>query len=155
MGGVHFSIDGIDQVQSTFNGLTMDIALSVKKQINLGALRIQKDAVKSVKAVSPGESYTRKGKPMVRSVPGSAPNIMDGNLWKNIVVTTGTGIISKQYFALVRSRMKYSSWLENGTMKMKARPFMKPAFNKHKAKIMKRIVQAVNGTLPKTKKRKK
>jgi len=159
--GVNVELLGLDSIKATFKDLTPEIAKSVRKQINAGALSIKRSAIKDIQKATYGRVY-RKGKGdgvstkiHIASTKGNSPNTDTGHLWKNIVVSTGTGIITKEYFALVRSRAKYSNWLEDGTTKMAARPFMKPALNKNKDRIMKRIVQAVNGTLPKPKKRPK
>ncbi len=148
---VTVEVKGLKQLQFALGELTPDIALAVRQQINAGALAIERTVLKSIRAVSPGTHYKRKGQPMVRSVAGDAPNVMDGNLRKLIKVTTSKGLITKGYFATIHSGAMYSQFLEKGTSKMRARPFMKPAFDKHKDQIAKRIAKAVNGAIPKTK----
>ena len=43
----------------------------------------------------------------------------------------------------IRSRADYSKYLEYGTSKMLARPYMFPALEKHRSKIEQRVRRAV------------
>jgi len=83
-------------------------------------------AVRSIASRSAGKTETRSRprRKVVVSRPGDAPNTDRGRL------------ISSVQFAFDKARMvgtvfsglKYARWLEFGTRKMKARPWLRPAF---------------------------
>jgi len=146
---VSIKVEGLKKLEKRFTDITPDVAKAVRKQINAGALKIHKDINKSLNNTSHGitTKKTKAGKTHTASLPGHAPNNDTGNLRKNIVVTTGTGLITKGYFALVRSRAKYSRALEEKTKHMAARPFMEPAFKKNIKQITANIMKAVRGEI--------
>ena len=140
---VSIKVEGLKKLEKRFTDITPDVAKAVRKQINAGANKIRKDIDDSFKNGSHGRTFkkTKDGKTHTASLPGMAPNIDTANLRKNVVVTTGTGLITKGYFALVRSRAKYSRALEDGTKNMAARPFMEPAYKKN--------IKQITGTMVK------
>ena len=85
----------------------------------------------------------RKGKIMFRSKPGDAPNKMDGDLEKNIRVSTGKYDMGKTYYAEVRSEVPYAKSLEYGTKKMAKRPYMIPAMKKNETVIEELVKKAI------------
>lgn len=145
-------LNGDDEIQAKFKSIISNTPISTRKAINAAALMVKATAQKSIKLQTAGESYTRY-KPTREGLaarPGDAPNDDRGDLVKNIKVSSGTGIRTKEYFALVRSQAPHSKPLEYGTkdMKdMKARPFMKPALAENQAKIREMIARAVRGLL--------
>ena len=64
------------------------------------------------------------------SAPGEAPASDTGNLVSKIIVNQ-----ISQDITSVESNANYSAYLEYGTSKMEARPFMLPAFEKSKKPI--------------------
>jgi len=145
-------VEGLKDLEQRFDGITPEVAKRVKRAINAGALKIQKDIIGALDSSSSGRKYKRgkKGdKIHTASKPGSAPNNDFGNLKKNIIVTTGTGLVTKGYFALVRSRAKYSRALEEGTKNMARRPFMGRAFRKNIKGIKLSIERAKNNAIKK------
>ena len=118
-------------------------AVEVRKAINQGALMVKSDALRAIKKVSFGKKYMRKGKIMYRSIPGQAPNKMDGTLERNILVSTGKYDLGKTYYAEVRANTPYAEALEYGTSKMAARPFMGPAVKNNQAKIEELVKKAI------------
>lgn len=152
MGRPSIQIEGMKALESRMNALTPEIAVEVRKAINVGALKVKKEAIKMIKRRSSGRRYRRgthsgsgRKKFHVASAPRNPPNTDTGNLWKNITISKGEGIVTRGYFALVRSRAKYSRFLEEGTKKMKMRPYMKPALNRNKKVIRALIKEAVSG----------
>lgn len=139
---VTFEVKGLDALTRRFDSLTPDVAKEVRKAINVSALKVQKDVVKSVKQRSSGRRYTKKGKTHIASRPNSPPNTDTGNLIKNIIITTGKGLITSGYTALIRSRANYSQMLEEGTGKMIKRPFMGPALRRNRKAIIENIDRA-------------
>lgn len=82
------------------------------------------------------------GEGHVPSEPGEPPNADTRFLDSNIVTEIGgPGIVT------VTSNAPYSAALEFGTSKMEARPFMRPALNKNRAKIIQLVGEAVSSTI--------
>ena len=100
------------------------------------ANRVQVDAQNSITegAVS--------GAGHVASLPGEAPNNDTGVLANNIETLRGSESGSIKY--LVSSNAPYASALEFGTSKMAARPYMRPALEKNRERIAKRLAAAIN-----------
>jgi hypothetical protein len=59
------------------------------------------------------------------SSPGFPPAIDTGNLINRMIIRDGYG-----FSELFLKNVKYAKWLEEGTKKMKARPFFKPAIDR-------------------------
>ncbi len=74
----------------------------------------------------------------VPSLPGEPPNNDTGVLAGNIETTQESPLR-----VLVSSNAPYSEPLEFGTSKMAARPFMRPAAEKHRADIQRFMVKAI------------
>jgi HK97 gp10 family phage protein len=146
-------IQGVEALEKRLGALTPQIAIAVRKQINAGATAIHKTITKSIRRVSNGKTQSRGSKEsgnkrkVVASRAGDPPNTDLGNLIKNITISRGKGVVTSGYFAYVRSRAKYSDWLEHGTSKMKKRPYMAPALKANAKKIADRIKAAALGEL--------
>ncbi|WP_426163096.1 HK97-gp10 family putative phage morphogenesis protein [Sandarakinorhabdus sp. DWP1-3-1] len=82
------------------------------------------------------------GKNHVPSAPGDAPNNDTGVLANNIE-TVQTGPLK----VTVSSNAPYSIELENGTSKMAARPFMRPAAIRNRDAVTELVRRAVNKAL--------
>lgn len=80
--------------------------------------------------------------PHVPSLPGQPPNEDTGVLAGNIesLRTTVPGLLRYT----VSSNAKYAAFLEFGTSRMQARPYMRPALQRRKDSIIKRIAAAIN-----------
>jgi len=145
---VTFKIDGMEQIEERFDQLTPKMASGIRRVLNAGALKVKSTAQKNILDTSywkmdfrySGKDENRKsgGRRVVTvSKPGAAPNSDTGNLARNITVSSGTGIFSKVYTVLIRSRAKYSQALEFGTKDMEARPFFIKSFKEHRGWIRK------------------
>lgn len=75
----------------------------------------------------------------VASLPGQAPNRDTGTLQANLTVSQ-KDILQAQ----VRSDAPYAAALEFGTSKMGARPYMRPARDKKKGTVRRRMVRQMN-----------
>ena len=51
----------------------------------------------------------------------------------------------KKLMAIIGSPLEYSIYQELGTSKMRAQPYLQPALDKNRSKIMNRIVRAIKG----------
>lgn len=117
---------------------------SNKSQFTAGMRRavllVHASAVKAIqKGPKTGHIY---GKHQA-SAPGEAPAADTGVLTSNIVpdvITEGNDIIG-----VVSSRAKYSAWLEFGTADMEPRPFMRPALEENRRKIVEILRKETRG----------
>ena len=69
-----------------------------------------------------------------RSKPGEPPHVQTGFLKKNIafeLIGSDTAIVG------ANEAVKYAYWLEYGTSKMEARPYLRPAVIRERKKILK------------------
>ena len=102
----------------------------VKKIIEVGANLVRNTAVQSIhEHGSSGATYGKH----TASAPGKPPNTDTGYLANNIFIDkdgNGEG-------ASVESRAEYSAALEFGTRNMRARPFMQPALEENRKRIIK------------------
>lgn len=110
---------------------------SVKDAIGIAGNLVRNTAITSIQTGA--KSGRRYGK-HTASAPGQAPATDTGVLQNNIVLNIeATGLVAN-----VESRAKYSVFLEFGTTKMKARPFMFPALEQNKPRI-RRLFANVKG----------
>lgn len=113
---------------------------TVKNIVAAGAQDVRNTAVQSIQAHgSSGVTYTKYNpkRTHTASAPGSPPNSDTGYLANNIhfvIDSDGLG-------ASVESRADYSEYLEFGTSKMRARPFMQPALEENRPKIRARFAR--------------
>ena len=104
--------------------------------LNDGADILKNEIVLSLQTVSPGKKYPRgKNKYHVASKAGDAPNIDHGGLVGSIQKKA----ISEDEVEVGSYNVSYANDLEFGTSKIEARPFIKPAFDKHVEGIKKHI----------------
>jgi HK97 gp10 family phage protein len=146
------SITGIKQVVNQFTAMGGRADREAQKALEAAALIVRNDAVKSIqKGPKSGRLYVRgvarKGrrkKTMHQaSAPGQAPATDTGMLASNI---TFYGRAGRRPAAYVEAQMHYSRDLESGTRKMAARPFMRPALARNKAKVLDLVRQAAAKT---------
>ena len=143
MNELKYEVKGSRDLILKLGNISDKSAIEVRKAINEGALRVRSSAISAIKKRSFGKKYMRYGKVMYRSIPGQAPNKMDGKLEANILVSTGKYDLGKTYYAEVRANTPYAEALEYGTSKMAARPFMGPAVKKNEAKIEELVKKAI------------
>ena len=73
------------------------------------------------------------------SSPGSAPNTDLGTLVHSIKFE----IDKVNFVAVVGTNLLYGKYLETGTSSMKARPWLLPAFQRHRDEIRRNVAEAV------------
>ena len=109
-----------------------DYEASLTALVGRAANLVRNTAVESINQGSKtGVVYTRGGKTSQRSAAGEPPATDTGFLVNNIVLDIDVDGLG----ANVESRADYSAFLEFGTSKMAARPFMQPALEANRAKI--------------------
>lgn len=91
-----------------------------------GAINTENVAKRSIQGhQSQGNTYQRRKAQHTASKPGSPPNSDTGNLVKNITVQKIPG----GYDVGSRTGAPYGLWLEFGTLRTAARPWLQPAFD--------------------------
>jgi HK97 gp10 family phage protein len=106
----------------------------LQEVITGGAQLIRSEAVKSIQTgPKSGKTYElyNPRRTHVASAPGEAPASDTGNLVNQIRVN-----LKSQDIVTVESRASYSKFLEYGTSKMQARPFLFPAYKMSQNKIV-------------------
>lgn len=115
--------------------LAMDSAKEIAKQLYVVGQEIELDAELSITEGSVS------GKEHVASSPGDAPNADTRHLDSNIETVLEDRYVPR---VTVTSHAAYSAALEYGTEKMAARPFMRPALEKHREDVAKAAARGVN-----------
>jgi HK97 gp10 family phage protein len=111
---------------------------AVEDAITKGTLKVQREAVHLVTRHSgPHKSHPEA----VPSKPGEPPHLRTGTLARSIdweTLQTSYGFVGR-----VGTNLKYGFWLEVGTSQMDARPYLRPALDKHRNKIVSDIRKAM------------
>lgn len=129
-------IAGAAQFTAKLRNNSVQAAQFVDSAVFELANRVQVDAQNSIT-----EGAT-SGAGHVASLPGESPNADTHRLDTNIETIRGSEPGTIKY--VVSSNASYSIPLEVGTSKMSARPFMRPALEKNRERITKRLAAAIN-----------
>lgn len=108
-----------------------EIATKSDKLINAAALEVRTEAQNSMRPPKSGRIYKvpNFAKTYQASAPGEAPAIRTGNLRSSII----TEFIGKCH-RRIGTNVEYAKYLELGTKRIGARPFLRPALEKVAAK---------------------
>ena len=139
--GIKSKLEGLKGLQARF--LKMRVGMETSQAALRGGMKVQSEAVMLVqRGPASGLVYTRGKIKHQASAPGEAPMSDTGNLASNIVLD----FIREGHaqYVVVRSRAPYSKALEYGTKNMEPRPFLGPAYSKHKESIILDIVKEAN-----------
>lgn len=134
-----------DDMARKFNEAGPKVLRALQGVLTKSAIRIRDDAKLLIKkGPKTGRIYSRKGGIQHRaSAPGEAPATDHGDLIRSILFDVrydGLG-------ASVGSDLPYSLFLEEGTTRIKPRPFMAPALEKNNDRIETDILEALKGVL--------
>lgn len=113
---------------------------AVRRQISRGIFVAAQEVQTEARLLIMAGSVS--GKDHVASSPGEAPNNDTGFLAANIEATR-TGELSSQ----VESKAEYGAALEYGTSKMAARPYMAPALQRKRKRILELTHGAVTAAI--------
>lgn len=135
-------MEGREAVKRRLLSLGDQVTDGVRQAIRGSALAVETEAKRAVKSGGKSGRVYEKYNPRRThraSSPGEAPATDTGYLWGHITTVLDADGLG----ANVESRAAYSKALEFGTVKMGARPFLFPAFERLKPKISKVIGDAI------------
>ena len=138
---ISIQVKGFKKVMSSLKNLEQDLEKPFREVIVGGAQLIRGEAIKSIQSGPKSGRIYEKYNPRrthKASAPGQAPASDTGNLVRNIVVKQENPDLVK-----VESNATYSSFLEFGTSKMLARPFLFPATERSRKKIAQAVFNRV------------
>lgn len=133
---VEVKFTGLKQALEALKKAETQLEQPIKDSLLGGGQLIRSEAVKSIQQGSKTGKIYEKYNPRRThraSAPGEAPASDTGNLVRNIIVKNTDDTVS------VESNANYSKFLEYGTSKMLPRPFLFPAYEKSREKIVKSI----------------
>jgi len=136
-------VEGVEQLNKNIQALSDRYGKKLADAIKQGTLMVYSTAVKSIEEDSPGTRVTRytvnrTPYPHIAAAPGYAPNSDRGNLVRSIKF-----LFSKTN-GEVSTNLQYGKYLEFGTSRMAARPWLIPALEKNKGDIINLIKKAVS-----------
>ena len=138
---VNIKVKGLKKAQDALKSLEKDLEQPFREVILGGAQLIRGEAIKSIQTGPKSGRIYEKYNPRrthQASAPGQAPASDTGNLVSQIIVRPKT-----HDEVAVESNALYSSFLEFGTSKMLARPFLFPATERSRPKIVQAVFNRV------------
>lgn len=146
------TVTGDKELNRKLNKLGIKMGKAIDDGVFITAQGVRTDAIKSIQNKSPGKVVQRSRQgggtySHVASNEGQAPNTDTGKLVASIA-------LDKQSDAnyLVGSNLPYAAWLEFGTSKTGARPWLEPAMRKNINDLIKNINKAADLTIQKASK---
>jgi len=142
---INLKVKNLKKVLSQLNRLQKDMEVPFQEIVKGGGQLIRGEAIKSIQTGSKSGVMYQMYHPRREhraSAPGEAPASDTGNLVSKIIVKQKSKDITS-----VESNADYSAYLEYGTSKMEARPFMLPAFEKSKKPIINAVFKRVKNKI--------
>src|SRR3990172_7607447 len=139
---VRITIQGAERIKHKLALIEGPMRDAMRGAIQGGALAVERTAKDSVQRGSPTGRIYQKYQPRREhraSAPGQPPATDTGFLAAHITTVLDMDGLG----ANVESQAAYSKFLEYGTSKMAARPFLFPAFESLKPRILKQIAKAL------------
>lgn len=128
-------------------GSSDEIKSEVGKVLFKGANKTRNTIIKSMRNTRrASHSYKRGDKIHFPSKEGSPPAIDKGNLIASILFDSNEDSIQ---LGSIITEPKYPQWLEEGTKKMKPRPWLNPAMNENRPEIIHNLGGVVPGVIGK------
>tara|TARA_Y100001937_G_C6914520_1_gene238931 strand:+ start:101 stop:550 length:450 start_codon:yes stop_codon:yes gene_type:complete len=138
---IKIKVKGLKEAEQIFKKLEQNLEQPFREVILGGAQLIRGEAIKSIQTGPKSGRVYQKYNPRrthTASAPGQPPASDTGNLVSQIMVRQQT-----KDNVLVESNALYSSFLEFGTSKMLARPFLFPATERSRPKITQAVFNRV------------
>lgn len=131
---------GIGEISMNIAKVDKKFSDKLQNLIDATAQRIRTDSIRSIqRSPAVGKRYPRGENTHVASVAGNPPRTDSGELVRMINSKVG------QLEAEVISKAPHSSHLEFGTVNMRARPFLFPAFEREMVGFKRRLADLVKG----------
>ena len=141
------TIKGMTSLLAKIDGLKNAAPKAVGAALQLGAFKVQENALKSIQSGDKHGRVYMKGKHgtirHVASAPGEAPAQDTGNLARSIFV----GLDQEALVATITVKANYATALEFGTNRMAPRPFMGPALKAATPFIVDQVTKAVQDSI--------
>ncbi len=138
---INVKVKNLKNAMARLKNLEKDLEPDFQEVVKGGAQLIRGEAIKSIQSGAKSGIVYEKYNPRRThraSAPGQAPASDTGNLVSKITVRQDGKDKTN-----VESNADYSAFLEYGTSKMEARPFMLPAFEKSKKPIVNAVFNRV------------
>ena len=137
------SVQGGEALSKALKDLGAGIDGAVNKAIVRTANQVRGEAIKMIsREISSGRVYVRGKKIHTASAAGDAPNTDEGILVGSIAVEN-----PRRGTSFVGTSVEYGKYLEFGTSKMAARPWLRPAMERNEAKLTENITNAIKESI--------
>lgn len=153
------SVQGGEQLSKALKDLGAGLDGAINKAIVRTANQVRGEAIKMIsREISKGQVYThhftamlpngaliegdKRSKPHTASAEGDAPNTDTGRLVSSIAVEN-----KRRGTSFVGTSVEYGKYLEFGTSKMAARPWLRPAMERNQAKLTESITNAIKESI--------
>lgn len=138
-------VKGLDKLEGATKRIREQVAQELAKGMYVSMKRVEGEAKRSiVSGGKTGRLYQRGNVLHRASAPGEAPASDTGRLVNSIIGDVDRTELRRGVLqGSVTARTLYAKMLEFGTIKIAARPFMHPAFEKSKRWITERMSEAV------------
>lgn len=147
-GGVSGEIANVNiklgKISAKLGNVQSIIMKAAANEVYVGAEAVKERAKNSIlNHESQGITYKRKNGTHTASKPGYPPNQDHGDLVKSI----GINYFPQKLLAIVGTNSKVGRWLEFGTKKIAARPWLFPAIFAHEEQIKSDVKDAVQSAI--------
>ena len=141
-------VTGVAELKKKLKSLGARMEDAIFGGVILTANEIRTDAIKSIQNKSSGSQVQRSRQgggtyTHTAASEGQAPNTDTGKLVASIAVEPNRSGV----YALVGSNLDYAGFLEFGTSKMGARPWLEPALRKNKDNLQRNINAAADALI--------
>lgn len=137
---ISMELKGLDALKKRLDFMRTNDVQALGKILAASAFKTHTEAVTSIQqGQKSGNQYKRGGKVHTASAPGEAPATDSGTLVRDITVLQDAQL---EHSVGSRKDAPHGFWLEFGTSKMQARPWLTPAFRKGVAYFRQAIQRA-------------
>lgn len=137
---------GVQELEANMEKLAKKFSQDIVEAAIASGEIVRTEAIESIQEVSRGddvERYREGGNSYMHTASkvGDAPNTDTGALVRSVQVEVGTK------YVYVGSSLDYAKWLEFGTRRMGARPWLNPALERKRNEIRKQFDDRINKTI--------
>lgn len=137
---------GLKKINAQFEKIQANVDKATLQALSEGALLVHSTAIKSIQSKE-GTPRIVGGRKIIVSDPYNPPNTQTGRLIKSIRWVLNAA----NKLAQVGTDLKYGAYLEFGSKKINLlpRPWLRPAFLKHKKELGEIYVKLINAAIKK------